>query len=86
MTDVKYYKQNMVFIGTDKEKNIAEGIMKFGKIRNGKSSIRILINALLDIMSYRRITTIVNASIVAKDPTSCIFVTQDQELQNYIEF
>lgn len=75
----------MIFIGTQKEKNIAEGIMKFGKIRKGKSAIRILINALLDIMSYRRITMIKDMSLVEKEPVSCVFVTQDQELQNYIE-
>lgn len=75
----------MIFIGTSKEKIIAEGIMKFEKIRNGKSAIRTIINALLDIMSYRRIITIVDLSVKVNDPANCIFVTQDQELQNYIE-
>ncbi|QIB69294.1 hypothetical protein Ami103574_08140 [Aminipila butyrica] len=75
----------MIFIGTQKEKNIAEGIMKFGKIKKGKSAIRILINALLDIMSYRRLTMIKDMSILQKAPVSSIFVTQDQGLQNYIE-
>lgn len=75
----------MIFIGRDKEKIIAEGIMKFDKIRKGNSAIRTIINALLDIMSYRQITTIVDLSVKLKNPINCIFVTQDQELQNYIE-
>lgn len=75
----------MIFIGTNKEKSIAEGIMKFGKIRSGKSAIRIIINALLDIMAYRQMTVLVDASIKENSPVNCIFVTQDKELQNYIE-
>lgn len=75
----------MVYIGTDIEKNIAEGIMKFGKIRNGKSAIRIIINALFDIMSFRQMSIMVDIATKVKVPLNCIFVTYDKDLQNYIE-
>lgn len=81
----EFLMAQMIFIGTDKEKTIAEGIMKFEKIKKGKSAIRTIINALLDIMSYRRITTVVDLLLKENAPADCIFVTQDQELQNYIE-
>lgn len=75
----------MVFIGTGKGKNIAEGIMKFSKIRNGKSAIRIIINALFDIMSYRQMIMLADIATKEKVPLNCIFVTHDKDLQNYIE-
>lgn len=76
---------HMIFIGTEKEKRIAEGILKFEKIKNGESEVRIIINGLFDIMSYRQMTMIVDLAIKNKYNWNCIFVTQDKNLQNYIE-
>lgn len=75
----------MIFVGTYKDKSIAEGIMKFKKISKGKSAIKVIINALIDIMSYRRMTVNVDIGIKENMPINWIFVTQDIELQNYIE-
>lgn len=75
----------MVFIGWDKEKSIADGILKFGKIRSGKPAIRLLTNALFDIMIYRQMTMMVDIAMKEKIPLNCTFVTQDKDLQNYIE-
>ena len=75
----------MLFIGTESEKGIAEGILKFDKVAKGKSSIRILINAIMDIMAYRQIHILSDMFMMIGNPVKAIFVTQDENLQKYIE-
>lgn len=74
----------MLFIGNDKAKSNAQGILKIENNHN----IKKIINSLWDITSYRRAKRTAQMIEQAKDeiePQQLIYVTYDKALQNYIE-